>query len=469
MKKLIFLCCALFLGMQLSAAQEKVLERSAKKAPDWIGVARPGQLIVSAADKTLDAARKRCFSDVRQMIVDAVSVNICSEENSLERTSRTDGQENIFREYESRVRAVAGKLPFITDLSPSDGEVYWEHRMNRRTREMFYVCHMKYPFPDSRRDQLIAEFLRQDREQYAKYLALKRQLDEFDRIEQIDRALVELNPLINYFFDSRRHDEVVALRKNYLKCYSSIRIVPYENAPGRHLFYFTIDGRRVVTSARPVIKSETAENIVLKPVEDGMYCVTYDYGQCMDDERNTVSLIYRFGGNAVRHDFAFDVRKDKVSVVPFGRVRIRVADTAVSSDGEDEKADAEKDAEDAAPEEDSAPEGEADGADPQDGTRGGAAVVKQIEGEIELRAKYDIPFEVRALSLSYGGFTARIGDMDAAFEGRGTHLLHFEGEGVFSPERRTSYLMRGVLTVYNRQTKKSEEVRFVLPCDIDNQ
>ncbi|WP_290540537.1 hypothetical protein [Alistipes sp.] len=464
MKKSIVLCCALLAAMQTLPAQEKILERSSKKSPAWTGIAQPEQIIVSAQDKTLDAAREQCFTDIRQAIVNAVSVNICSSEQLSDKNEEYNGTSNFFREYESEVKTVAAKLPFITDISLSDAEIYWEHRMNKRSKEMFYVCHVKYPFPTARRNQLIDEFLRQDKEQYDKYLELKANFDRFAYIEEIDRALSDLNPLVNYFFDSRRHDEAVALRRNYLGLYSAIEVVPYENSLGEHLFYFAINGRRVLTSKQPVIQSEFATDIVIKPVAEKMYSVTYNYEQCLDGDENSIRLIYRFGPQAVRHAFSFDVRENKIAVIPFGEIVIRTRmdeDAAAGQAFENEKAAAEKpdtaathDAVDTvAPEEAEAPAAEKQ--------------LKKIGGWIDLRVKYDTPFEVRALSLEAAGIDARIEKgLDASFKGKGTHRLYFTAEGDFTIGKRRSPLMRGLLTVYNPNTQKSEEVRFALPYRI---
>ena len=214
MKHRLLIALSALLFLHTTAAQEKVLESSAKKAPAWIGTTEAGFIIVSAEEPTLDAAQKRCLNDIRQSIVNAVCVNIRSEETLTERQTEYAVASDIYRRYESQLKTVAGRLPFITGILISDAETYWEKRYVKRDKRTYYLCHVRYPFPITRRNALIAEFLRQDREQYAKLTALKEQFGTFTRIEEIDRAITELEPLIAYFFDDMRRNEAQALQRN---------------------------------------------------------------------------------------------------------------------------------------------------------------------------------------------------------------------------------------------------------------
>ena len=63
--------------------QQKVVERSAKKTPNWIGVAQTDYVIVSAEDATLEAAKERCLANIRQAIISSVAVNISSKAKRL--------------------------------------------------------------------------------------------------------------------------------------------------------------------------------------------------------------------------------------------------------------------------------------------------------------------------------------------------------------------------------------------------
>ncbi len=431
MKRILTLCLAALALVETGAAQEKIQERSAPKAPKWIGTSASEYIIVSAEEPTLDAARDRCLKDIQQAIVNTVSVNICSDEQLFEQQHERDGASTFSRDYESQIRTQAGRLPFITNITLSDAEIYWERRLVKKEKRTYYICHAKYPFPLTRRNELIAEFMRQDREQYAKYLALKEELDTFTRIEDIGRAITDLGQLYDYFFDGRRRGEVEALQRKYRSAYGEIAAIPYSNELGEHYFYLTIAGRRVTTSRAPVIKSQYATDIVVTPVGESLYRVTYNHEQCLDEDDNRIELIYMLGAQAVRHGFSFDVREGKVTVIPQGEIELDLRPAADSL---------------------------------------AAGNSPRITGWINLRTKYDTPFEVTALNLTAEGIEARIETaLSSRFEGKGTHRLAFVVEGDFPTTPRRAALARGVLTVRNLQSGKSEEIRIALPYKIRKQ
>lgn len=426
MKKIIALCTALLLLQGAFAQKTKIVERSAPQAPRWIGISMPDYVIVSAEEPTLDGARQRCLNDIRQAMVNAVAVNIASEERSTERQDRYNLATSVYGRYESQVKTVAARLPFITGISLSKGEIYWEKCLEKKSKRNYYVCHVKYPFSRGERLRLTEEFLRQDGEQYEKYLELKRNLDTFTQVEYIDRALVELEPLIAYFFDDLRRNEAEALRSSYRQLYTRITAVPCQSAPGEHLFALELDGRRVTTSRAPKIKSACATGVEVVPTADGRYRVTWDESGCLDGDEQTIELVYLLGGRPVRHTIRFDARQSRMKVTPFGEIELDVYPDAKDSGS------------------------------------------VRIVGYLSLRSQYDMPFEVLSLDLTAEGIGNRLSFtmQNYAIEGKGTHRIEFVSERPAALSEGRSALARGVLELRNPQTDRTEEVRFALPYKI---
>ncbi len=418
----------LLFGLLLTASpvlsQEKIVERSASHAPQWTGIAQSDYVIASAQAETLDEAQNKCLNDIRQSIINGVSFNICSEETSIDRQTSRNNSTDVFRGYSSEVKTVAAKLPFIANISPSDTEIYWERRLIKKEKKYYYIVHMRYPFSQAQRDDLVAQFLKQDREQYDKYLALKDQFDKFTSIEEIGRALNDLRPLVNYFFDSRRHDEMIALQRNYERLYPSISIVPYSNEPGCNIFCFQLDGRLMQTSVEPVIRKQYATNVAVQPIDGGYYMVTYDYDQCLDDDENTIELLYRIGGGrTLKHHFSFDVRKGKSVVIPFGQIEI-----VPLKEGDDE--------------------------------------LPVINGSMNLRSKYDEEFTVEELRFSISGIPQPVACAPrSTISGKGNHRLNFTA--TVEDMKRTpgkSSMAHGNIVIRNKRSGKTSEVKFSLPC-----
>ena len=86
---------------------------------------------------------------------------------------------------------------------------------------------------------------------------------------------------------------------------------------------------------------------------------------------------------------------------------------------------------------------------------------------LDLRSKYEAPFEVTALNLTADGIGVRIyTDLMARFEGKSTHRLGFRFDGPFPISARRAALAQGVVTLRNVQTGESRDVRFALPYKI---
>ena len=423
-KNWILLFCLTIVSASGAMAQEKVVERSAKRAPQWIGISMEDYIITSAEKATLDEAKAKCLSDIQQAIITGVSVNISSQEDSYTRQLMKDGEEEIFTGYSSALKTIAAKLPFVRNISLADAEIYWERRLVKKEKRYYYAVHARYPFTKAQREELIAEFVAQDRAQYAKYERLNEQFKTFTSIEEIARAMNDLTPLENYFFDTRRHDEVVALKKNYAKLYDAISIVPYEDELGRHVFYFALGDRRMQTSATPVVKKQYATDVAVRPVEDGYYEITYNYDQCLDDDDNAIEVIYRIDGHAYKHRFGFDVTAGKTQVIPYGQIEIEPVE-----EGEEE--------------------------------------LPMVNIAMTLRSKYAEAFRVEEVNFSVSGVRERVvAAPKTEIEGKGNHTLRFATtiEARWIAGKQT--MAEGYLKLRNTRSRKLAEVRFSLPCKI---
>lgn len=434
MKHLIIVI-SLLLATPALFAQQKVVERSAKKTPDWIGVAQADYVIVSAEDATLEAAKERCLSNIRQAIISSVAVNISSKELSFD-TQTIDGEQTeVLRRYESQIETVAAKLPFVQGVTLDDAEIYWKKIYNKSDKSYKYEVHAKYPFPLLKRNSLVMEYMKIEQEHNDTFQRLKQSFETFTEIEYIGRAINELGALYEYYIDQNRKNDVKVLRENYRKLYNSISIVPYYSTLGDIVYYLNLEGRRMTTSRRPTIKSQYATEISFSPVDDNMYRITYNYEHCQTGDDNKIDVTYSFVSGAVaRHSFHFDIAENKVQLIPFGQIELDVEvakkvafDEVVSTEEQPAK----------------------------------------IKGWLDLRAKYDTPFTVVGINFSADGTRVRVNsELNEEFEGKGTHRLSFSVEGYYQVSERRVAMANGTITIINKATNKKEEIRFYLPYKI---
>lgn len=299
-----FIISILFILSSPCFSQTKIIDRSDKKAPTWLGKQEKEYIVVSARGEDLNAAQNRCLDNIRQAIISSVSVNITSIENSYDRQLREGDNYTIYGGYESEIQAVAAKFPFVTAISLSDAESYWEKVLNRKTGETYYEYHAKYPFPNARRDELITEFLKIDGEKEAQLSSLQDFLLSVDTVEDIQRSITECQILIDYFFDDARRSSALNLQRQFRQLYTSISAVVVSNTLGEHQFYLNLEGRRISTSKKPRIN-------IVGPITDTtiemdsnkVYHIKYNPRYCSREEDNTIILLYNFASKAFRHSF----------------------------------------------------------------------------------------------------------------------------------------------------------------------
>lgn len=436
MKRYIILFVSLLLATQFVSAQEKVVESSANSAPEWIGVSQRGYIVVSAEHATLDGAKKQCLANIYQNIISSVAVNISSQELSYDAQTITNEYASVVQSYESRVETIAAQLPFVQGITIDKAEIYWKKIFNKAENTYRYELHAKYPFTMAERNALIAEYNKIEQEHVDKFQELKDAFHTFTEVEYITRAVNDLRALHDYFIDQARKNEAKALMDNYRKLYNSISITPYYAALGEIEFYLNLSGRRMVTSRRPVIKSEYATQIECSAGSDNIYRLTYDYEYCQPEDDNKIDVSFQLGSGAVaRHTFYFDVSKTRMEVVPFGLVELDVKLVNATT--------------------------------PEEGEAIPSSQIAQIKGWLDLRSKQNTAFKVTGINISFDGIRVRVNsELSAEFEGKGNHKLSFDVEGNSQSIVRKDGIATGTVTILNKETRKSEDVRFSLPYKI---
>lgn len=76
MKRISLTLCLLVATCCMSLAQTKVVERSAKKAPEWINTANPSALVVTVTANTIADAQVKAMAEVTERIILSVASNV---------------------------------------------------------------------------------------------------------------------------------------------------------------------------------------------------------------------------------------------------------------------------------------------------------------------------------------------------------------------------------------------------------
>lgn len=406
-------------------AQDKIVERSSKKRPTWIGTAGKDFFTVSASGATLDFVQNKCMADVKQNIINSIAVNIVSNEKSSEQQISNNKTISMIESYSSFIKTQGAQLPYLTGISISNATgVYWEKCYIKSEKRYYYVYYVNYPFPEAERKVLIDEFKTFDNLHNDKFLELQDNFDKFVQLEYIERAISDLNPLIDYFFDDTRINAAKALQIKYRKEYENVNVVPVTSVLGEFNYYLVLNGRIVTTAKLPTMRTNCASNMTVK--QDGNnYRIEYEYGDCRDDEDNWIEFTYQLGGRPLRYKFPFDIKQNKMLVIPQGVIDIEVKQNLNS-------------------------------------------LKDNILVTLQLRSKYDNEFQVEEVVLSVPTIrnAIRFNELTRKFSGKGVHVLNLESP--VSKERISSesILTQGTVRLKNCKTGQVQTIPLQLPFKI---
>lgn len=305
-------------------SQEKIVDDSGKK-PKWVGLTMPETIIVSATAPELMEAKNKCMDLVKQEIINSVAVNITSNSSRTTNQNSFNGHYAAESDYSSEFKTIAANLPFITGISITDAETYWQKVYMKSEKKYYYICHLKYPFSESIKQRLIFDFKKIDSEKEQQLRELQSKTENISSVEDIGTYLIEARALSYYFFDNTRKSEVALLQKKLNDMYSRISVQEIENIPGKYTFSLILDNKNISFSKMPKIESEYATNLSFKKGETSQtYTVNYDYNGCVPEDPNTIVITFNFGNRRHIHSFYFDIAGITPDIKFPGSINIRL-------------------------------------------------------------------------------------------------------------------------------------------------
>ena len=76
MKRISLALCLLLAACCMTLAQDKVVERSAKKTPEWLNQANDGAFVVTVTASSLADAQVKAMTEVTERIILSVASNV---------------------------------------------------------------------------------------------------------------------------------------------------------------------------------------------------------------------------------------------------------------------------------------------------------------------------------------------------------------------------------------------------------
>lgn len=291
----------LILGLPLCAMSTswKVLDRSEKNVPEWIGSFSDEYIVVEVERPSLEEAQRAAEQELAHRIISAVAVNVTfdTQSTSLERID--DNTHHSEESFSSTSQIASARLPFMKGVSLARAtSSYWELREDKKDKRRYVVLSVQYPLSKREIDKMHEEFVTLDKEKTREFEELKTGLPYVESSRDIQQAIYKLRGLQEYFFDNTRLTEAKGLEKSYRDLYKGISLDGEIN-PERKEAVVTVllHGRPLKFDARPVVTSNCANHISVTTGDHGYdFHITYDDEDCLKDEENYLDVNLRIEG-----------------------------------------------------------------------------------------------------------------------------------------------------------------------------
>ena len=309
MKRLTAMICLALVAI-CAFAETKVIEKSAKKAPEWLYSATDGFIVVTVEASNLGDAQQRAIQLVTERIILSVATSVSvSQDNEISSVS-TDGSVAEKESFKQVSRMKSANLPFLKGISPSKiKEIYWIKLQDKATKAEHYEYSVKYPYSKTEQLQLVDEFERLDASKDQEYETLKNKLDNIESIEEIKQGILQLNSLKEYFFDNVRLSQVNALTEQYKALYNAITLSGKLSEAGKYEIQMLLNGKPVKVATVPTVTSNCASQIKVVP-SGKKFIVTYDAIDCLGDEENFINVQFRINGKRIESKFYFQIENE---------------------------------------------------------------------------------------------------------------------------------------------------------------
>ncbi len=282
----------LFGGSIISA--DKVIEKSSRHQPAWLGGMQDGYIIVAAEAETLDAAQQKAITGIREQILAAVATKVQSSTAITLHEVTDNGNIQSHRELVSLLSVEAADLPYLANISPSHAEDYWWCKVRRNDKTTYYQYNVKYPLSSSKLRMLVEQYEKQQQAitDSLQYFAAV-DFSNYDALESMLQVYSDLRRFNETLRDDSHHALCDAIRRGYDRMLSTYLRPEVVTCTRDSLHVRLMYGDKPVThNLRPKAKSNCLTAIEVTPQKDEDL-VTYDYQTgCYDDDQNWIELIY---------------------------------------------------------------------------------------------------------------------------------------------------------------------------------
>ena len=302
MRRLTAICATILLSLLAFARSESVVERSARKMPDWVYSMEQGYIITTAEGKTMAEARDNAMLRVKERIITSIAEQIASETHQTISETVTDSDIASRDTYTKRIRTSSANIPFLKDISEAYVKDYYWEKVRTKSGEFYYRYNLKYPFSTVQIRRAVREFQEQED-------ALNQRVQYFDTIdfahlrsiEEMLGTIEELRALQQTLDkEDTRQNRCRAIASKHNQMLQNIQL-RFDEVSRTRCTYHLCYGKHPITYAkRPKIESNCLTEIQWRLTDQGGEIhYNHDAG-CYEEESNYLNVGYTLNGQKVQ-------------------------------------------------------------------------------------------------------------------------------------------------------------------------
>jgi len=311
MKKLILFTIGLSLCLSGISQKVKVLEKSARKPPEWVNGIVKDYIIVSASGETAESAQSNALLRIKERIISSIAENIQTSSEYYRGEKTVNKVTNFIENYETSTKTKAADIGFVKGISLSKAEEYYWEKVSEDGKIKYYY-HIKYPFSEQQLAKLVLDFEMADKQLTEEMNTIIDSIPYITSIEQITEYMRSLQTLSKAFIDTRRQKAELYINK-LNEMLRSIAIYSLEEKPGEIKYTLRYNDRTITIASNPRVTSNCAKIIDTRN-EGNEWIIRYDYSGCYDDPGNKITVAYTVSPT-LRKDFAFDINANKAEIL----------------------------------------------------------------------------------------------------------------------------------------------------------
>ena len=308
MKKVLYTVLMIVLSISLQAQKNlKLVEKSAKEKPDWIvnnsDYTRNFFMVQANKAATIEEAQNSVMTTLMSQIASSVAVVITGElvNNTNWETVELNGKtkDEFIQTIKNNTTTKIAKMPSLQGVSLIKAEAYWEHYVDKKTKEDYYDYYILYPFSSFELDELIAAYNAQERAYVEKIETYRNSLSEKNDVDVLLNDVKDMKNLLKEFDEvDSKYGSLQNVVSLYEKTISNIYIDIIENENSKLVIQLKYDEKVMNTTALPKLRSLCARDFTIKHSGDKIV-LTFNTFDCYEQDDNYVEIRFNFGNKKI--------------------------------------------------------------------------------------------------------------------------------------------------------------------------